>query len=447
MAESTPYEQLLIELVNRARLDPAGEAARYGIALNQGLASGTLAGGSRDPLAPNDLLNDAALGHSSWMLASDVFSHTGAGGSTPTQRMTAAGYALSGSWTTGENIAWIGTTGSVDLTQFTLSIHRNLFLSPGHRTNMLAEGFREIGIGIDTGVFTDGGDWNAVMATENFARSGSGYFVTGVVYDDADDDDFYDIGEGVSGVSVAVTGTAGDITGAAGGYAVAFAGGSVDVTFSGGGLGGPVVVTIAAGAHNAKVDYIGGGEVLSSASATLGSGAEHLTLLGTGALDGTGNAAANVIRGTAGANTLAGLGGADTLLGEGGSDRLEGGAGSDVLRGGAGTDRLLGGADADVFDFNALSETRRGATRDSIGDFQRGLDHIDLAGIDARSGGADNAFRWIGKQDFHGRKGELHYVKKAGYVLVEGDVNGDGRADFQIKVDGLGVLGAGDFVL
>lgn len=447
MAESTPHEQLLIELVNRARLDPAGEADRYAIALNQGLAAGTLAGGSRDPLAPNALLNDAALGHSSWMLASDVFSHTGAGSSTPTQRMAAAGYALTGSWTTGENIAWIGTTGSIDLEQFTLSIHHNLFLSPGHRTNLLAEGFREIGVGIATGVFTDGGDWNAVMATENFARSGSSYFVTGAVYDDADGDDFYDIGEGRGGVSIAVTGTAGDTTGAAGGYAVGFAGGTVDVTFSGGGLAGVVAVAIAAGTHNAKVDYIGGGEILSSASTTLGSGAEHLTLLGTRDIAGTGNAADNVIRGTAGANTLAGLGGADTLVGEGGLDRLEGGAGNDLLRGGADTDRLLGGADADVFDFNGLSESRRGAARDSIGDFQRGLDDIDLAGIDARSGGGDNPFRWIGKQDFHGRKGELHFVKKAGYVLVEGDVNGDGRADFQIKVDGLGALGAGDFVL
>lgn len=447
MAELTAQEQLLLELVNRARLDPAGEAARYGIALNQGLSPGTLAGGSRDPLAPNDLLNDAALGHSSWMLASDVFSHTGAGGSSPTQRMTAAGYALTGSWTTGENIAWVGTTGSIDLEQFTLAIHRNLFLSAGHRTNILSEAFREVGIGIDTGVFTDGSDWNAAMATENFARSGGSYFLTGVVYGDADGDAFYDIGEGQGGVGVAVSGAAGDTTGAAGGYVAAFAGGTVEVTFSGGGLAGAVAVTVAAGAHNAKVDYIGGGEILSSASATLGSGAEHLTLLGTRDIDGAGNAAANTIRGTAGANVLSGLGGADTLIGNAGADRLDGGTGSDLLRGGTGADRLLGGADADVFDFNAVSETRRGGARDSIGDFERGSDHIDLSGIDARSGGADNAFRWIGKNDFHGRAGELHFVKKAGYVLVEGDVNGDGRADFQIKIDGLGAIGKGDFIL
>jgi hypothetical protein len=32
-------------------------------------------------------------------------------------------------------------------------------------------------------------------------------------------------------------------------------------------------------------------------------------------------------------------------------------------------------------------------------------------------------------------------------VLVEGDVNGDGRADFQIQVDDVNALRASDFVL
>ena len=37
-------EQLLIEMINRARLDPEGEAALFGIDLNQGLSTGTLDG-------------------------------------------------------------------------------------------------------------------------------------------------------------------------------------------------------------------------------------------------------------------------------------------------------------------------------------------------------------------------------------------------------------------
>lgn len=452
MAELTPFEQLLLELINRARLDPAGEAARHGVSLNAGLAAGTISASAKDPLAGNDLLADAARAHSTWMLAADLFSHAGAGGSSPTQRMVDAGYVLSGAWATGENIAWVGTTGAVDIEAFTEQIHRNLFRSAGHRENMLEAGFREAGIGVVAGSFlSQGTDWNALMATEAFARSGAAYFITGVVYEDADGDIFYDIGEGRGGVSVAAasggSSIGSDASGTAGGYAIAFAGGTVDLTFSGGGLAAPATVTVLAGGHSVKVDHIGAGHILSSASIILGDGALDLDLLGVANLDGTGNGSDNVLIGNAGANTLSGLAGADILLGLNGSDRLVGGEGRDVLVGGGGRDVLTGGADADVFDFNALGETRKGAQRDIITDFLRGIDDIDLSDIDARHGGSDNAFKWIGKQAFHGKKGELHYIKKSGFVLVEGDTNGDGKADFQIKVDGVGALGGGDFIL
>ena len=47
---------------------------------------------------------------------------------------------------------------------------------------------------------------------------------------------------------------------------------------------------------------------------------ENLTLLGSAAINGTGNALANVLIGNAGNNMLAGLGGADTLDGGAGID-------------------------------------------------------------------------------------------------------------------------------
>ncbi len=36
MADATAREQLILEMINRARMDPEGEAARYGISLNPG---------------------------------------------------------------------------------------------------------------------------------------------------------------------------------------------------------------------------------------------------------------------------------------------------------------------------------------------------------------------------------------------------------------------------
>ncbi len=61
--------------------------------------------------------------------------------------------------------------------------------------------------------------------------------------------------------------------------------------------------------------------VISSVNYTLGAGVENLTLAsGAGAINGTGNAADNVIVGNEAANILNGKGGLDTLTGNGGAD-------------------------------------------------------------------------------------------------------------------------------
>ncbi|MBI3699143.1 MAG: hypothetical protein HY242_01680 [Afipia sp.] len=60
--------------------------------------------------------------------------------------------------------------------------------------------------------------------------------------------------------------------------------------------------------------------VQSSVTYVLGTNLENLTLTGSAAIDGTGNALANVIIGNSGDNILAGLGGADVLTGGGGND-------------------------------------------------------------------------------------------------------------------------------
>jgi hypothetical protein len=78
------------------------------------------------------------------------------------------------------------------------------------------------------------------------------------------------------------------------------------------------------------------------ANYTLPAHVENLRLLGTGNLNGTGNALGNVLTGNVGNNILDGRGGADTLNGGGGNDILRvPGLGFKNLDGGAGVDTLI----------------------------------------------------------------------------------------------------------
>ncbi|WP_284165999.1 CAP domain-containing protein [Frigidibacter sp. SD6-1] len=360
-------EQYLLELINRGRLAPDAEAARFGISLNSGLSAGTISSAAKQVLAPNALLEAAATKHSQWMLATDIFSHTGSGGSSPGARATSEGY----SWARlGENIAWRGTTGTLN-TQATIdSIYEGLFRSAGHRTNTLGDGYRELGLGVETGQFTSRGTtYNAMMATENFGTSGSKTFLTGVAYNDAEKDQFYSIGEGQAGVRFSASGST-TTTANAGGYAIGLTGAKgVGVSGTVGGTSFSAKVDMDHG--NVKLDVVNGDLFRTSGNITLGAGIQKVELLGIDDLNATGNSAANVLIGNRGDNRLHGgqsndyldgkLGndiltggyGADKLRGNMGDDYLSGDRGNDTLGGGWGTDRLVGGADADRFIFNA----------------------------------------------------------------------------------------------
>ena len=457
MAEHSVNEQLMLELVNRARLDPLSEAKRLGIDLNKNLAPGTLNGTPKAVLAANDLLVDAARAHSQHMLNVDKFAHEGIGDGTPSSRALAAGYTFS---TLGENIAINGTSGTASLTGLTIANHEGLFDSAPHRLNILSDNFREIGIGIKQGqfLFSDfPSPLNSVDATQNFARTGSDVFITGVAITDANGNNFYDVGEQRAGIVVSArqagASVDSDTTGTAGGYGIGVAAGAYQVQFHGGSLSHAVNVSVNVLA-NVKLDLAGSNEILSSASIVLGDGAVTASLLGAANLNATGNAAGNVLLGNRGANSLAGLDGNDKLLGGAGGDKLQGGNGVDNLIGGTGRDQLIGGAQRDIFDFNSLTESgTTSATRDLIRDFSRGLDDIDLSSLDAIAGGNNNAFTFIGKAAFSEVAGQLRFVlfnqpgSALDHTIVEGDVNGDARADFQIDLSGLIGFTATDFIL
>jgi Ca2+-binding RTX toxin-like protein len=78
--------------------------------------------------------------------------------------------------------------------------------------------------------------------------------------------------------------------------------------------------------------------VQSSATFILAENVENLTLTGTAAIDGTGNASANTLIGNTGNNDLWGGEGADILRGAAGDDGLDGNQGADTMEGGTGND-------------------------------------------------------------------------------------------------------------
>jgi Ca2+-binding RTX toxin-like protein len=138
------------------------------------------------------------------------------------------------------------------------------------------------------------------------------------------------------------------------------------------------------------------------------------------------------IYGRDGADTL---GGNDVLDGGTGKDSLFGGDGKDILIGGSGpsADYLWGEAGADVFRFSQITHSVVGRNRDQIKDFSSGQhDLIDLRGIDANTTAPGNqAFRYIGKAGFSDKAGELRYANH----ILSGDVDGNGTADFEIRVN------------
>ena len=94
----------------------------------------------------------------------------------------------------------------------------------------------------------------------------------------------------------------------------------------------------------------GGGTDLVQASVTytLAAEVENLTLTGTSALNGTGNALNNTLTGNTGNNTLTGLAG---------NDFLDGGSGSDTMVGGTGDDTYVVAQTGDVVTENANEGT------------------------------------------------------------------------------------------
>lgn len=315
-------------------------------------------------------LNDSADAHSEWMLATNTFSHTGVGGSTPNQRMVAADFDFSGSWRSAENLGYQSVRDAAGYSDDVADVHTALMNSPGHRVNILKPEHDYIGIGIKIGIFNG---LQVIMITQNFAATGGEVLLdTGLQAEPA-------APVPIDNAMMHETDTDTD-TGTR--EAVMIAGNGGDESLEGG---------------TEADELLGGG-----GNDTLRGGEGDDSLKGQDGDDQIfGGAGDDRLPGENGDDQIFGGDGDDRLGGGDGDDRMEGGNGNDKGGGGNGNDTIFGGAGDDWFS--------GGAGNDHI---DGGAGHDRLAGSYSHDtvlgGGGDDT---IGGGD--------------GHDLVEGDAGND----------------------
>ncbi|KIC21558.1 CAP domain-containing protein [Leisingera sp. ANG-Vp] len=327
-------------------------------------------------------LNDSAEDHSEWMLQQDVFSHTGAGGSSAGDRMEDAGFVFSGSWTWAENIAWQSERGAPGLADDVIDLHNSLMNSPGHRANILNANVEVIGIGIEQGNFNG---WDAVMVTQNFARTSAPLQL--------------------------------DSGGSSGGGSGATAGNDSLTLDSAGtlsGLEGNDTLTGSGG--NDRLNGNSGKDKLT------GGGGNDSLYAGTGADTLSAGSGSDQLFGGDGRDQLRGGLGSDQLQGGNHGDRLWAGRGYDTLDGGNGNDRLTGEGGGDIFVFSAGNDT---VTDFQISQYGEKIDLDGAAGISSFDDLAAN-----------------HAVQSGSDVVIT-DTNGN---SLRIEDVSLASLGVNDFL-
>ncbi len=321
----TDQELLVIALINRARLDPAAEATRLSIPLNEGLSAGTLSPASKQPLAFNHSLIEAARAHSQAMITQDFLAHTNPfTGSTPQTRSNAAGY----SGEVSENVS-ARAVATGDITATTIQQHELLFFDRAvagrvDRLNILHPDYQQIGVGIAAGVTDNlvGRTFYTQALTQDLGiPSAGGQFITGIAYTDTGDN-FYSAGEGRSGVFVTTAAGTTMNTQTGGGYARSIGTGLQTISFYGGGLTSTISLNAAVTAgRNILIDVVGQSRIETSTSIDEVANIDTIVGLGTIGLS---------LRGAAGNDSIFGTKGDDTLSGGEGDDSIDGGNGGDT---------------------------------------------------------------------------------------------------------------------
>ncbi|NBJ11179.1 M10 family metallopeptidase C-terminal domain-containing protein [Microvirga arsenatis] len=146
----------------------------------------------------------------------------------------------------------------------------------------------------------------------------------------------------------------------------------------------------------------------------------------------TGNAENNIIRGNGGHDSIRGLSGNDTLYGGAGNDTLQGGAGGDYMQGGSGRDRFV---------FSRASDLGSFERHDRIVKFNPSEgDRLDFSKFDAdpNTGGRQKLDFRVGQDFAVSGKAQVVFDRSTHSLVF--DVNGDGVADTNLTLPGIGLV-------
>jgi hypothetical protein len=245
--QPTAAEELFLVELNAARANPAAYGASIGVDLS-GVAPAP-------PLAMNQVLARTAHVHSQDMNAHGYFAHTTLNGINPGQRLARAGFA----WTSWHESIAGGPSYPTPADALQALIVDAGIPDLGHRRHLLAmdpvlQGQTQVGIGVvQNGARPLDNYYTIDTASTTNARP----YLTGVIYNDANGNGRYDLGEGLAGVTITVSGPQrASITDFnSGGYSLQLTPGVYTVTAHGGSLGRAITRTVAIGSVNVELDF------------------------------------------------------------------------------------------------------------------------------------------------------------------------------------------------
>ena len=232
MANPNALEQYMLELINRMRMNPGAE---YDILVNSSNSDNQSALGyfkdnltqlksQRDKLKPaqpvawSNQLHDSAVAHTQLMIANDEQSHNFPNQPSLGDSIRNTGYQFT---TVAENIYAYGSSVFESHGAFAIDwgdddnnpnngYGTGIQNPPAHRNAIMSNNYREVGIGIlrEDNPSTRVG---SLLTTQHFANSqqlenNQESWLLGAAFLDIDNDNFYSLGEGLSNVTLNISG-------------------------------------------------------------------------------------------------------------------------------------------------------------------------------------------------------------------------------------------------